>query len=148
MHPPEPVAVPVGQAREPRPGARMRILVADDNLDVAQSMAMLLELFGHEVHMAHDGLDAVNAVERLHPELVFMDVGMPRLSGYDATRRIRELPGGDRIVIAALTGWGQERDRRESREAGCDLHLVKPVDPTELEQLLESVQRGELQRNV
>ena len=144
---PEPVAVPVDEAGEARRAARMRILVADDNHDVAQSMAMLLELFGHEVHVAHDGLDAVNAVERLRPELVFMDVGMPRLSGYEATRRIRAQPGGDRIVIAALTGWGQERDRRESREAGCDLHLVKPVDPTELEQLLDSVQRGELQRS-
>lgn len=122
----------------------MRILVADDNHDVAQSMAMLLELFGHEVHVAHDGLDAVDAAERWRPELVFMDVGMPRLSGYEATRRIRAQPGGDRIVIAALTGWGQERDRRESREAGCDLHLVKPVDPSDLEQLLESVKRGEL----
>ncbi len=125
----------------------MRILVADDNHDVAQSMAMLLELFGHEVHVAHDGLDAVSAVERLLPDLVFMDVGMPRLSGYEATRRIRAQPGGDRIVIAALTGWGQERDRRESRDAGCDLHLVKPVDPADLEQLLESVQRGDLQRS-
>ncbi len=139
-----PVAVPVGEATDTRRAAGMRILVADDNHDVAQSMAMLLELFGHEVHVAHDGLDAVDAAERWRPELVFMDVGMPRLSGYEATRRIRAQPGGDRIVIAALTGWGQERDRRESREAGCDLHLVKPVDPSDLEQLLESVKRGEL----
>ena len=120
-----------------RPGRR--ILVVDDNQDSARSMARLLKLRGNEVRTAHDGIEAVEAAEEFRPEVILMDVGMPRLNGYEATRRIREQPWGQSITIIALTGWGQEGDRVQSREAGCDGHLVKPVDIRDLEKLLTAL---------
>jgi PAS domain S-box-containing protein len=127
-------------------GPGRRILVVDDNQDSARSMARVLELRGHEVRTAHDGLEAIKAAGEFQPEVILMDVGMPRLNGYEASRRIREQPWGQSVVIIALTGWGQEGDRVQSREAGCDGHLVKPVDFRDLEELLTAltigVQRG------
>jgi PAS domain S-box-containing protein len=120
-------------------GPGRRILVVDDNKDSARSMAKLLQLYGNEVRTAHDGLEAVQATEEFRPEVILMDVGMPRLNGYEATHRIREQPWGQSIIIIALTGWGQEGDRVQSREAGCDGHLVKPVDIRDLEKLLTSL---------
>jgi PAS domain S-box-containing protein len=117
-----------------------RILVVDDNRDSAASMASLLRLLGNDVRTAHDGIEAVNAAEEFRPDLILMDVGMPRLSGYEATRRIRARPWGRSVIIIALTGWGQEVDRIQSREFGCNGHLVKPVDLAELKQFLTSVQ--------
>jgi len=102
-------------------------------------MAVLLEAMGNEAHVAHDGLSAVELVERVRPELVLMDVGMPGQNGLDATRRIRQQPWGGPITIIALTGWGQEADRQRSRVAGCDGHLVKPIDFDQLEKLLNSL---------
>ncbi len=119
-----------------RARAGRRILVVDDNHDSARTMARLLTLLGNEVHTAYDGIEAVEAAEEFRPEVILMDVGMPRLNGYEATRRIREQPWGQSITIIALTGWGQEGDRVQSREAGCDGHLVKPVDMHDLEKLL------------
>jgi PAS domain S-box-containing protein len=116
--------------------ARRRVLVVDDNRDGAESLAEMLRLLGNEVFTAHDGLEAVEAAGQLRPDLVLMDVGMPRLNGLDATRRIREQPWGRAMTVIALTGWGQEADRALSREAGCDGHLVKPVGLAELQQLL------------
>jgi signal transduction histidine kinase len=113
-----------------------RILVVDDNRDSAESMAMMLRLLGNEVAVAHDGVEAVEAAERERPDVILMDVGMPRLNGLDATRRIRERAWGREPVIIALTGWGQEGDRARSREAGCDGHLVKPVALDDLSKLL------------
>ena len=113
-----------------------RILVVDDNRDSADSLTMILEILGNEVHTAYDGVEAVEAATAFRPDLVFLDIGLPRLNGYDAARRIRQLPGGKNVVLVALTGWGQEDDRRRSREAGFDHHLVKPVDPEELARLL------------
>jgi PAS domain S-box-containing protein len=110
----------------PRGPAR-RVLVVDDNRDSAASMAAMLELLGHEVRTAHDGVEAVDAAEAFRPEVVLMDVGMPRMNGYDATRQIRERPWGGSVTVVAVTGWGQEGDRAQSRSAGCDGHLVKPV---------------------
>ena len=119
-----------------RSGPTRRILVVDDNRDSADSMAMLLKLLGNEVRTAHDGIEAVEAAEEFRPEVILMDVGMPRLNGYEATRRIREQPWGRSVIIIALTGWGQEGDRVQSREAGCDGHLVKPVNLPDLNRLL------------
>jgi PAS domain S-box-containing protein len=119
---------------------RRRILVVDDNLDSATSMAMMLELLGNEVRTAHDGLQAVEQVERYRPDVVLMDVGMPRLNGYEATSRIRALPAGRDVIIVALTGWGQDDDKARSHEAGCDGHLTKPVNLPDLERLLEKLQ--------
>ena len=122
---------------EPRAaGLKRRILVADDNQDAATSMAMLLRLMNNEVRTAHDGIEAVEVAEAFRPQVILIDVGMPRLNGYEATRRIREQPWGKPIAIIALTGWGQESDKERSHEAGCDGHLVKPINFSDLENLL------------
>jgi len=124
-------------AEGPGSGAsRRRILVVDDNRDSAASMATMLRLLGNEVRIAHDGVEAIELAEPFRPQVVLMDVGMPRLNGYDATRRIRAQPWGRDVVVIALTGWSQEVDRAKSKEAGCDGHLVKPVVRSELERLL------------
>jgi CheY-like chemotaxis protein len=99
-------------------------------------MAMMLRLVGNEVRTAHDGVEAVEAAERFRPQVILMDVGMPKMNGYEATRRVRARPWGRSVTIIALTGWGQEVDRAQSREAGCDGHLVKPVRLLDLETLL------------
>jgi CheY-like chemotaxis protein len=116
--------------------SRYRILVVDDNEDSALSLAMMLQLMGHDTHTAHDGLQALAAAEAFRPDVALLDIGLPRLSGYDACRRIRERPWGSGMVLIALTGWGQEEDRCRSREAGFNFHMVKPVDPAALEKLL------------
>jgi PAS domain S-box-containing protein len=115
-----------------------RVLVVDDNRDAAASLMLLLELMGHEVRSAADGVEAVEAVEKFAPDVVLLDIGLPKLSGYDVARLIREKPGGKRIMLIALTGWGQEEDRRKSAEAGFDVHLVKPIDLETLAKLLAS----------
>jgi PAS domain S-box-containing protein len=120
----------------PAAGPARRILVVDDNRDSASSMAKILSMLGHEVRLAYDGLDAVAAAEDFRPNVILMDVGMPRLNGYEATRHIRQQVWGAGVTIIALTGWGQDGDRTESRAAGCDEHLVKPVQVGELMRLI------------
>jgi PAS domain S-box-containing protein len=119
-----------------------RILVVDDNQDVVASLALLLQLSGNEVERAHDGLEAVAAAERFRPDVVLLDIGMPNLDGYGACGRIRRLPGGEEMVIIALTGWGKEDDRRKTTDAGFDAHLVKPINPDTLQRLLEEELAG------
>ena len=123
----EEVATPVSA---PAPEARVsrRVLVVDDNTDNAELLRILLEDEGHETYMAHDGVEGLAAAERLRPDVVLMDLGLPRIDGFDACRRIREQPWGKRMLMIAITGWGQDVDRRKSQEAGFDHHLVKPVD--------------------
>jgi PAS domain S-box-containing protein len=116
-----------------------RILVVDDHRDGAESLAVMLRLLGDEVATAHDGLEAVERAEAFRPDVILMDIGMPRLNGLAATRRIREQAWGRAVTIIALTGWGQENDRARSREAGCDGHLVKPVNLPDLEKALCNV---------
>jgi PAS domain S-box-containing protein len=113
-----------------------RILVVDDNRDSATSMAMMLRLMGNEVQTAHDGMEAVEAADQFRPQVILMDVGIPRLTGYEATRRIREQSWGKNMIIIALTGWGQDSDKEKSREAGCNAHLVKPINMSDLLKLL------------
>jgi CheY-like chemotaxis protein len=113
-----------------------RILVADDNRDAANSVALMLRLDGHEVHTAYDGQEAVEAAGWFRPEVVVLDIGMPKLNGYEVCRHIRRQPWGQGIVLIALTGWGQDEDKRRASEAGFDRHLTKPVDPVELERLV------------
>jgi CheY-like chemotaxis protein len=120
----------------PRPITRCRILVADDNIDAADSLALMLDLMGNEVRMVHDGSEAVVAAAAYRPDMILLDIGMPKLNGYDACRRIREQTWGKGIFIVAITGWGQDEDKRRSQEAGFDRHLVKPVGPAEMEKLL------------
>jgi CheY-like chemotaxis protein len=100
----------------------------------------MLRVMGHEVRAAHNGLEAVELAASHRPEVVLLDIGMPKLNGYDAARQIRRQPWGKNMILIALTGWGQEDDRRRSHEAGFDQHLVKPVEPVSLEKLLGSIQ--------
>jgi CheY-like chemotaxis protein len=115
---------------------RRRILVVDDNLDLAQSMVMLLRLSRHEVQMAHDGPGALVAAKEFRPDVILLDIGLPGMSGYDVARQLRAMPEFRRVQLVALTGYGHEDDRRRSREAGFDDHLVKPVQRGDLEKLL------------
>jgi CheY-like chemotaxis protein len=103
---------------------------------------MLLEITGNKTYMAHDGVEAIAAVEKHRPEVVLLDIGLPKLSGHDVCRHVREQSWGKDIVVIALTGWGQEEDRRKSQEAGFDGHLVKPVNYDELLELLSSLANG------
>ena len=121
-----------------------RILVVDDNKDAAISLVLLLQMAGHETSIAHDGLSAVEAAENQRPEVVFLDIGLPALNGYEVCRRIRRQPWGKGIVLIALTGRGMEQDLRDSSEAGFDGHLVKPVDYVSLMALLSSVANKKL----
>jgi PAS domain S-box-containing protein len=130
---------PLPQApSNPKPVAMAprRILVVDDNRDSADSLATLLKLTGHEVHIAHDGLEALERAAACQPEVILLDIGLPRLNGYEAARRIREQQRHKAPTLVALTGWGQEEDRCRTREAGFDAHLVKPVDFAALTKLL------------
>jgi PAS domain S-box-containing protein len=124
-------------------GPKRRMLVVDDNRDSAESMAIMLKLLGNDVRIAHDGIEAVEAAEVFRPQVILMDVGMPRLNGLDATRRIREQPWGRPVVIVALTGWGQDGDKARSQEAGCNGHLVKPVSLTDLQKFLADARPSE-----
>jgi CheY-like chemotaxis protein len=118
------------------PGPRLRILVVDDNRDAAASLGVMLALQGHDTRTAHDGLDALELAEAFRPEVILLDLDLPKLSGDEACRRIRREPWGRSMVIVAVTGWGQEDDRIRCEQAGFDRHLVKPIDPEELVRLL------------
>ena len=113
-----------------------RVLVVDDNQDSAESLALLLKLAGHETHIAYDGLEAVQAAAAFRPDVVLLDLGLPKMNGYEAARRMRAQSRNNGMVLVALTGWGQEEDRQKSRAAGFDAHIVKPVDPAVLSKLL------------
>jgi signal transduction histidine kinase len=116
-----------------------RILVADDNNDALESLATLLQLSGHEVYTAANGAMALESAEQHRPEVALLDIGMPKMDGYEVARRIRAQPWGQRMTLVALTGWGQDSDRRRSQEAGFDSHLVKPLDLDKLTELLAAL---------
>jgi len=118
------------------PAVSRKILVADDDQDSAESLAMLFQMMGHDVRAAREGLEAIRIAEEFRPDLILLDIGMPNLNGYETCRRIREQVWGRAMVIAALTGWARDEDRDRSQQAGFDRHFVKPVDPTALEELL------------
>jgi CheY-like chemotaxis protein len=138
-----PILVEPGGAASPgpsadaqAPAAARRILVVDDNPDTVASLAILLEQSGNEIQTAADGLEAVVMAETFRPDIVLLDLGLPKLNGYDAARRIREQPWGKAMLLVAMTGWGQPEARRKSAEAGFDIHLVKPVGQDALLKLL------------
>jgi len=136
------------KVRPPATAARHRILVVDDNRDAAESLAMLLRFSGHETQLAHDGPEAVEVAQSFRPDVVLLDIGLPGMNGYDVAHRLRAQPGGVGLVLIALTGWGQEEDRRRSKAVGFDHHLVKPVHTDELAALLASLPKlGETERN-
>jgi PAS domain S-box-containing protein len=124
------------QAEDMQPVPRGRILIVDDNRDAAASLAMLLTVMGNDTRTAQDGMEGIEQAEAFRPDLIVLDIGLPKLNGYDACRRIREQPWAKDTLIIAATGWGQAEDRRRSKEAGFDSHLVKPVDAAELNRLL------------
>ncbi|HTV78834.1 MAG TPA: response regulator [Steroidobacteraceae bacterium] len=134
-----PAAATDTAAQVPSKAPQRRILVADDNSDARESLATLLSLSGHEIYRAEDGNDAMRKAERFRPDVALLDIGMPGANGYEVARHIREQSWGRDMVLIALTGWGQESDRRRSHEAGFDNHLTKPVDPLTLDELLAKV---------
>src|SRR5690606_11277670 len=129
------------EARPPEPETydnRFRVLVVDDNKDAADSLQLLLEAIGQDVITVYDGRAALDAVEKFHPDIVMLDLGMPMMSGYDVAEGIRTLSGIRQPILAAVTGWGQETDRVRTRSAGFEYHLVKPVELDALRRLLEN----------
>ena len=127
---------PDWQTNEVAPPALRRILVVDDNVDAADSLGLLLEMLGNDIRTANDGQAGIDVAAQFLPDVVLMDIGMPKLNGYEAARRIRQHPWGRGMMLVALTGWGQEHDRRKSAEAGFDHHLVKPVELSALTKLI------------
>ena len=125
----------------PSLAAQHKILVADDNEDAAESLVELLQMMGNSVRYAKDGAQALNIAGGFRPGVMILDIGMPKLNGYEVCRRIREQPWGKAVVMIALTGWSQDGDKRRSNEAGFDHHLVKPIDPEVLEQLLVTLRQ-------
>jgi two-component system CheB/CheR fusion protein len=144
---PVPLSAEVPATASPPAGdsaARYRVAVADDNVDAAQSLATLLTTTGHEVRTAYDGLAAVALAEAYRPDVALLDIGMPGLDGYEVARRIRAQPWGKAMALVALTGWGQDEDKRRAEEAGFDRHVTKPVDPGALGQLLAELRMPRL----
>jgi CheY-like chemotaxis protein len=119
---------------------KRRLLVVDDNRDAAESMSMLLQLWGHDVVFAYDGPSALETAEQWQPEAVFLDIGLPGMDGYEVAERLRELPHAKGAILIAITGYGQDDDRLRSQRAGIDHHLVKPVAPDALRSLIDSLQ--------
>jgi CheY-like chemotaxis protein len=118
------------------------VLVVDDNVDAAEMLAELTELWGCEARVAHDGPAAIEAALSYRPEVVLLDIGLPGMDGYELARRLREQDGLKGALLVAVTGYGQEEDRRRSREATLDYHLTKPVDPEALKQLVAGALKG------
>lgn len=122
--------------------AKRRVLVVDDNHDAAASLALLLKHNGDDTDTAHDGLEALEAAEHFRPDVILLDIGMPKLNGYEVCRRIREQPWGKDVLIIAVSGWGQESNRLQSEQSGFDHHMVKPVDFSALAKVLAGKQEN------
>ena len=127
---------PPEKTGEGQPGRKFRILVVDDSPDAAESLAIMLRLMGQDIQTAHDGVEAVQAAATFRPEVVLLDIGMPKMNGYESAQHIRQQPWGKGMALVAVTGWGQEDDKKRAIEAGFDLHLTKPIEPVALEKLL------------
>ena len=130
------LAVREREEKPAAPSAAQRVLIVDDNRDAARTLELLLRSLGHETRVAYDGAEALAAAPSFEPHVVLLDIGLPGIDGYEVARRLRAMRELERVRIVAITGWGQEADRQRSREAGFDLHLVKPVDPNELARIL------------
>jgi two-component system CheB/CheR fusion protein len=131
---------------EPTSALKLRVLVVEDNADAAQSLAMLLALWGHETQVAHNGHAALSGAAAFRPDLALLDLGLPRMDGYEVARRLRELPGLANVVLVALTGFTDEQHRRRSDGAGFAYYLIKPADLGELEALLGVLAREKANR--
>jgi CheY-like chemotaxis protein len=128
-------SAPVADAGD---GPSCRVLLVDDNRELAQSMVRFIQVLGHDIRVAFDGLEALQIASEYRPDVVLMDIGLPKLSGYDVAREIRSKPWGTKMTLVAMTGWGGDVDRRQSQEAGFDRHMIKPVEAESLETLLSS----------
>lgn len=122
--------------------ARRQVLVVDDNVDAAVSLAKVLQLIGHETRTAHSGPEALETARSFIPDVVFLDIGLPGMNGYEVAERFRREPTLSGALLVAVTGWGSEGNKRQSREAGFDLHLTKPVELTAIEGILASLVSG------
>jgi DNA-binding response OmpR family regulator len=127
-----------GSTASPLPAQSLRILVIDDNRSVVESLKMLLDLNGNTTHTAYDGLEGLEIAERVRPEIILLDIGLPRIDGWETCRRIRQQSWGNQVMVYALTALGQDDDRLKSQQAGFDMHFVKPVDPELLLTVLEA----------
>ncbi len=130
---PEPLAKPASSGK--------RVLIVDDNVDAAETLAMMLELLGQQTRQAHEGVGAIKAAQEYQPELIFMDIGLPGLSGHEVAAKLRGELGMRDTFIVALSGYGTDEDRRKSMRAGFDSHLVKPLDPSALPEILAQADR-------
>ncbi len=119
----------------------MKVLVVDDNRDAASTLSMLVEMVGHEVRTAFDGIEALVEAARFLPDVVLLDLGMPRMDGFEACRQMRAQPWGVKMAVIAVTGWGNEADRLRTKQVGFDHHLVKPVEPDVILSTLDSLER-------
>ncbi len=135
----DPAAKAVEEVRSPSADCSKRVLVVDDNADSAESMAVLLRLYGHEVRLAHDGETALEQARAFRPDVMFLDLHLPKMDGYEVARRLRQEPAMSGMALVAMTGYGQEEERRRTQETGFNLHLVKPVDFDSLQELLSSL---------
>jgi signal transduction histidine kinase/ActR/RegA family two-component response regulator len=136
---------------EPPPvaaGGALRVLIVEDNLDAAEMLALAVSRLGHDTRLAHDGATAITAASQFAPDVIFLDIGLPVMNGYAVAQRLRGMPELNHVHIAALTGWGQDEDRRKAREAGCDSHLTKPLAPAALEELLATIAQRPLGRRI
>jgi CheY-like chemotaxis protein len=139
----EAVSSPSARASEasPAPATGRRVLVVDDNIDAAETLAMMLEILGQTTSQAHDGNAALRVAEQFKPEVVFMDIGLPGLTGHEAAQRMRQDLGMTEAYIVALSGYGTEEDKRKSLFCGFDNHFVKPLDPSQLPEILASARQ-------
>lgn len=132
------------QPSEITPGApppiKLRVLIVDDNKAAAMMLKMVVKMLGNEAETAGDGEEAIAVAAEFAPHIVLMDLGMPKMNGYEAARHIRQQPWGKKMLLVALTGWGQDEDRQRTAEAGFDHHLVKPAEPNDLQQLFDSIE--------
>ncbi len=137
----EPASHGAEPGTEPVSSRAFRILVVDDNVDSAESLALLLDLDGHHTLQAHTGPAALDAARTFDPHLVLLDIGLPGMDGYEVARRLRALPGGASVFVVALTGYGRPEDRQRALAAGCHAHMTKPVNFAELEALIRTIPR-------
>jgi CheY-like chemotaxis protein len=133
------VAVPGRNGDNDQTARTFRVLIVDDNIDAAQTLSALLEIAGHQTMVAHDGHQGLRFTEQFNPEVIFLDIGMPGMNGYEVARAVRKAPGRKSVSIVALTGWGTEQDRELSKEAGFDAHLTKPASLASVNLLLSNI---------
>jgi CheY-like chemotaxis protein len=125
--------------QQPPPKARRRVLIVDDNVDAAEMLAAMLALDGHEVRVADSGPHALELLHDFHPDIALLDIGLPTMNGYELANHLRKQPALRSLCLIAVTGWGREKDRRQSLEAGFDYHLTKPVESRELRALVAAM---------